>query len=560
MAPPLLAPGARVGRYEVVAHLASGGMGEVYRARDVELGRDVALKVLAGPHADKPGAVERFRREARHAARLSHKNIVTLYDWGQDDGTWFLALELIDGIDLHSHILDKGRLRPQMAWVITVQAARALDHAYQQGVIHRDVKPSNFLLTRHGAKLRVKLTDFGLSRSNDDEDCRVTRDGTTVGTVDYMAPEQARDSALADVRSDLYSLGCTLYHMLAGQPPFPEGGLGERLIKHLEAEPPDVRQFNPEVPDALWAVLRRMLAKRPEERFPTPAKLLEALQRIDFTGGAARPREAAAAPPSDPAADTSGGDAPPPPTCTIDAFAAEIPVVSDQHRRAAARQFERARVVLVSGERDKRYAYDLLMSCCMLDPANTFYRQELRRAAQRVRQEQRSAQWLSPQTTAAARARMESAKRAAEHRKVLEYGEAVIARSPADVPTHLDMADAAAGLNLPHLQLWLLEQALKEAPGDPRPLRALALAHEQQKNPAKAIAVWQALRKRRPDDPEPARRLNILLRLLARAYERQNERDQAVVVWQALLKLRPNDPEALRQIHALSLEDTASPG
>src|SRR5439155_20008596 len=133
----------RVGRYEVITHLASGGMGQVYRARDVELDREVALKVLPVNLAANPAAVERFRREARHAARLSHKNIVTLFDWGQDGGTYFLALEYVDGIDLHSHIVDKGKLDPTEAWVIAVQAARALDHAFGQGITHRDVKPSN---------------------------------------------------------------------------------------------------------------------------------------------------------------------------------------------------------------------------------------------------------------------------------------------------------------------------------------------------------------------------------------------------------------------------------
>ncbi len=274
-----LTPGTRVGRYEVIAHLATGGMGEVYRARDVQLGRDVALKVLPGRLADNAVSVERFRREARNAAQLTHKNIVTLYDWGQDGGTWFLALEFVEGIDLLAHINAKGHLDAQEAAVITLQAARALDHAFNQGITHRDIKPSNFLLARQGRRLRVKLTDLGVARAIRDEDFRITRDGTTVGTVDYLAPEQARDSAAADIRSDIYSLGCTLYHMLAGQPPFPDGGLGERIYKHLQVDPPDVREFNPAVPNGLWAILRRMLAKRPDDRYQTPAELIQALSR-----------------------------------------------------------------------------------------------------------------------------------------------------------------------------------------------------------------------------------------------------------------------------------------
>ena len=256
MAAPPLSPGTRVGRYEVVAYIASGGMGEVYRARDVEVDREVALKLLPDHLADNPACVERFRREARLAARLSHKNIVTLYDWGQDGSIWYLALEYVDGVDLHSYISARVRLDPQEACVILVQAVKALAHAFAQGITHRDIKPSNFLLTRHGNKIRVKLTDLGLARAVSDEEFRVTRDGTTVGTIDYLAPEQARDSSAADVRSDIYSLGCTLYHMLAGQAPFAGGGLGERIYKHQQVEPIDVREFNSEVPgQRCWAVL-----------------------------------------------------------------------------------------------------------------------------------------------------------------------------------------------------------------------------------------------------------------------------------------------------------------
>src|SRR5262249_8225476 len=158
------------------------GMGEVYKARDVELDRIVALKVLPSHLSDNPTSVERFRREARNAARLTHKNIVTLYDWGQDGGTWFLALEFVDGIDLNTYINDKGRLNPQEAWLITIQATRALEHAFGQGITHRDIKPSNLLLNRTGAKLRVKLTDLGVARAVREEEYRVTRAGTTVGT------------------------------------------------------------------------------------------------------------------------------------------------------------------------------------------------------------------------------------------------------------------------------------------------------------------------------------------------------------------------------------------
>jgi tetratricopeptide (TPR) repeat protein len=542
----LLNPGTRVGRYEVVAHLATGGMGQVYKARDVELDRDVALKVLPEHMAENPAALERFRREARAAARLSHKNIVTLYDWGQDGGTWFLAMEFIDGINLHGRIAAKGRIHPIEAWVVMLQAARALDHAFRQGIIHRDIKPSNFLLTRQGRKLRVKLTDFGLARSAD-EDARVTRDGSTVGTIDYLAPEQARDSALADCRSDIYSLGCTLYHMLAGRPPFPDGGIGERVLKHLEADPPDVREFNADVNEALWAVLRRMLAKQPEDRYQTPAELLEALQQL-------RADEAGAAAPVLPSGDNlPAASHPAPPTGTVEITTAEVLHVSNEQRQAAAGQFERAREVLAGGGTDKRYAYELLLSCCKLDPANVGYRKKLRREMLRR-------QGLAPPTAPDARARFEAARRAADHRQVLDFGEEVLARFPGDVATHLDMAGAADALGLPELQVWLLEQACKQAPRDAEPLCRLARAHERQKALGKAIAAWQAVRRLRPDDDAAARQLGALLRRLARAYEQKSDHASALAVWQALQKVQPDDAEAGRKIDELAGQDMLSGG
>ncbi len=277
--------GVRLGKYQVVAHIATGGMGAVYKARDVELGREVALKVLPPEVARKHGMKDRFEREARSAGRLHHENIVTLYEFGKEQGTRFIAFEFIDGVDLHDYIRKKGKLDPEAACEITRQAALALDHANKHGLVHRDVKPSNFLLTRKDGKLLVKMTDFGLARAREtddhDEESRITKAGTTVGTVDYISPEQARDSGSADIRSDIYSLGCTLYHMLGGQPPFPDGSVTERLFKHIGEEPEDVGRLNPKVPEALRAVLRRMMAKKPEDRYQTPAKLLRDLAKVD---------------------------------------------------------------------------------------------------------------------------------------------------------------------------------------------------------------------------------------------------------------------------------------
>jgi serine/threonine-protein kinase len=270
----------RIGKYQVLAHIATGGMGAVYKARDTDSGREVALKVLQPEVAGKPALIARFRREADHALRLRHENIVTVYEFGEANKTLFLAMEFIDGIDLHEYSQRKGPLDPEEARQIVLQAARGLQHAFEQGIVHRDVKPSNFLVTRHNGKLVVKLTDLGLAREQDGQEGRITRAGTTVGTLDYMSPEQARDSGKADVRSDLYSLGGTWYHLLAGQAPFPKGGLAERLLKIMNSPPGDVRVYNPRVSAATWAVVRRLLEKDPDDRYQTPAELIEDLEAL----------------------------------------------------------------------------------------------------------------------------------------------------------------------------------------------------------------------------------------------------------------------------------------
>lgn len=270
----------RIGRYEIVQYIATGGMGAVYKAWDTENEREVALKVLPPEVAVKPGMLERFKQEAIHAAKLHHEHIVTLYEYGEASHTHYLAMEYIEGIDVHEYVSRKGPLGPDEARVIIAQAGLALEHAHEQGIIHRDIKPSNFLITRKKGRLWVKLTDFGLAREVKDDEFRVTRAGSTVGTVDYMSPEQARDSRATDRRSDIYSLGCTLYFMLAGRPPFHEGGLTERIMQHVEAEPQDICKLNPLVPHTLAAVLQRMLAKKPAHRYQTATALLEDLERL----------------------------------------------------------------------------------------------------------------------------------------------------------------------------------------------------------------------------------------------------------------------------------------
>src|SRR5207248_1345350 len=230
--------------------------------------------------AQKPVLLERFRREATRGIRLRHPNLVTIYEFNEENGIYFLALEFVEGYDLHDFIARKGKLDVDEAVGLLAQAVRALDYLHQQKVVHRDIKPSNFLIAQEGERPVVKLTDLGLARELSDEEFRVTRADLTVGTVDYMAPEQARNSGLADIRSDIYSLGCTFFHMLTGRPPYPDGGLMERLFKHAEAEIPDVRRHNPSVPPVVAKILKRMLAKKPEERYQTPNELLTELLRF----------------------------------------------------------------------------------------------------------------------------------------------------------------------------------------------------------------------------------------------------------------------------------------
>jgi serine/threonine protein kinase len=517
-------PGARIGKYRILTHIATGGMGTVYKARDEMLGRVVALKVLSPDLASNPILLERFSREARAAIRLDNKYIVKLYESGEAGGLYYLALEYIHGIDLNTYIRDKGQLDPEEARRIVIQAAKALRHAGEQGIVHRDIKPSNFLLADEGGgRCRVKLTDLGLSRLHDEEHFRVTRDGTTVGTVDYMSPEQAKDSAAADIRSDMYSLGCTLYHMLAGQPPFSEGGLGERLYKHLCAEPPDVRDFNPKVPVGLWTVLRRMLAKHPEDRFQTPAELIEALRSL--SPDAQAPTEfrepdseaeslAVRSPvPEQPRREqprksrktrrrqaTTTADPPTVPDEPPDPLG-----ITPEQRQAAAGQYTHATEVVRSSG-DPAYAQQLLLSCCKLDPTNILYRRMLREVS-RSQAASKKAGWFGSLGNLTARGPLRAARSAGDHRKVLEHGEELLCRNPTDAATHLDMAAAAEGLGLPGLAVWLLEDACQQLPEAVHLFRALAQLYERQKRFPQAITVWEKVRELAPEDRDASTKI-----------------------------------------------------
>ncbi len=270
-------PEVYIGSYRLLRPLGNGGMSSVFHAVHTESGLEVALKVLPRALAQKTTLLQRFLREARSAEALQHPNIVEIYDRGEDQGRHYLALEFVDGGDLHERVRGEGLLKGVEAIRLVRATAEGLGYAASRGVIHRDVKPANILIDRQG---KVKITDLGLALQLDDEDERVTRDGTTVGTVDYMSPEQARDSRATSIRSDIYSLGCTLYFLLTGAAPFAGGDLPTKLRRHALEAPPDIRRVRPDLSLALSRLIQKMLAKSPGARFPDYAHLMEALDAL----------------------------------------------------------------------------------------------------------------------------------------------------------------------------------------------------------------------------------------------------------------------------------------
>ncbi len=284
-----------LGPYVLLARIGAGGMGEVFKARHSRLHRLAAVKVLNLQRLEHPCARERFTREAEAAAHLSHPNIIAVHDAGSDGDAHYLAMEYIDGIDLGRLLGKAGPLPFALACDFAAQAALGLHHAHEQGFVHRDIKPSNLLVAPrggwgkaggdfaferlHGAA--VKVLDMGLVRLQphrlEQTHLALTVHGVVLGTLDYLPPEQARNSHRVDRRADLYSLGCTLYHLLAGRPPFEGRSAMEKLLRHQTDEPPRLGERRPDVPAALEAVLRRLMAKRPDDRFATAAEAAVAL-------------------------------------------------------------------------------------------------------------------------------------------------------------------------------------------------------------------------------------------------------------------------------------------
>ncbi len=275
---PLPLPGEMVGTFRLEEAIGAGGMGAVYRATDIQLDRQVALKLLPPDQASDSEVVLRFYQEGRSAAQLDHENIARVFSIGQDGPLHYIAFEFIEGETLRQRVERSGPMDAGSAVDVSLQIAGALVHASRRGVVHRDIKPSNIILTPQG---RAKLVDMGLARRFErGGDAGLTQTGMTLGTFDYISPEQARDPRDVDVRSDLYSLGCTMFHMLTGRPPFPGGTVLQKLIQHQEEAPADVRTLNPGVPAALSAIIAKLMAKERERRYQGPEHLVRDLMSM----------------------------------------------------------------------------------------------------------------------------------------------------------------------------------------------------------------------------------------------------------------------------------------
>ncbi|HEX4132145.1 MAG TPA: protein kinase, partial [Pirellulales bacterium] len=269
-----------LGNYVIVDKLGAGGMGQVYRARHRKMDRIVALKVLSKRALSSPDALARFQREVKAAARLTHPNIVTAHDADEAGGAHYLVMEYVEGKDLAAMVKANGPLAVAQGVDYVVQAARGLEHAHQEGIVHRDVKPSNLLLSKHGT---VKILDLGLARVDNplagpESGDGLTTAGSIMGTIDFMSPEQALDTKHADARSDIYSLGCSLYYLLTGNKLYEADTIMKKLLAHRQQPIPSLRQSRPEVPAAIDEVYAKMVAKNPDDRYPSMRAAREALE------------------------------------------------------------------------------------------------------------------------------------------------------------------------------------------------------------------------------------------------------------------------------------------
>lgn len=285
--------GFLLGQYRILDELGQGGMGHVFKAEHMAMGRLVALKILNSTLLQTERARQLFHREVKAAARLNHPNIVTAFDANQVGDRVFLVMEYVDGPNLHDLVKEKGPLPVAQACDYVRQAALGLQYAHDIGMVHRDIKPANLLVQKSTSKAGaassvVKILDFGLARINTPEDGAADHDSievnarTVMGTPDFLSPEQARSLHGVDGRADIYSLGCTLYSLLVGQVPFPGGTPMEKLVRHSTQNPDPVSKLRPEVPAEIVAIVQKMMAKKPEERYQSGAEVAAAL--MPFTG------------------------------------------------------------------------------------------------------------------------------------------------------------------------------------------------------------------------------------------------------------------------------------
>jgi eukaryotic-like serine/threonine-protein kinase len=287
-----------LGQYKILDRLGKGRTAGVYRAQH-QLGQVVAIKVLPPSRAQNPQILARFQREIRLALKLKHPNAVRAFQVGQANGLHYLVMEYLEGETLDVVLQRRKRLPAQEAVRLVYQALQGLEHIHEQGLVHRDLEPANLMLVPGHApgepdntlRATLKILDIGLGRALFEEtaesaasDLHLTGEGMLLGTPDYLAPEQARDPRAADVRSDIYSLGCVLYHCLTGQPPFPDTNILSQMVRHATEPPRPLRELVPDVPDGLQPILNRMLAKDPAQRYPTPERAAQALQGFQMAG------------------------------------------------------------------------------------------------------------------------------------------------------------------------------------------------------------------------------------------------------------------------------------
>jgi len=264
----------RIGNYEIIGKIGDGGLGTVYKARQISMSRDIALKVLHKKWLTDEEFKKRFLLEARLAGRLSHQNLIQVYDVGRDRGVYYFSMEFVDGETIEDMIERDGPLETAKAIDFVIQVLRALSYIKTFDIVHRDIKPGNMMVTRKGL---VKLGDFGFVKSKLDP--MIATEGEVLGTPDYISPEQAMGMDNIDWRSDQYSLGCSLYHMLTGRPPY-EGSGSSVMRQHIKSDLPDPRTMNAKIPDSAVQILERMMAKDPNDRYQDAEHMFEDLELV----------------------------------------------------------------------------------------------------------------------------------------------------------------------------------------------------------------------------------------------------------------------------------------